>query len=253
MTAAVIKLPNARRFTGKVSQLTVDVYNPTSVSYVLPGPWPQTANVVTAGGTQTWSVSTTGYANVGGVVTGVTVAIDGTVVGQSVLPFNLSGSHTTLPTTLFVTSLNAGSHNFTVSPLNNLSSSAFDTCSLGMMEYPANATVRSGVLQGPWATNSATPVTLNGGQQSWTMSASMYASNSSVTGVAVFVDGVNTANSMLAFNQTGVHVTLPTIMFTTSLAAGNHNIVVAPLNAVSSSSQFDTCSYLINEFNFTGY
>ena len=254
LAAAVLSLPNASRFTGNLSQLNNDLYRvPSLASYTLTGPWPQTSNVVLAGGTQAWMVSTSAYANTAGVVTGVKVAIDGTVSGQSALPFNLTGCHTTLPTVLFGTTLAAGTHSVTVSPLNgNLASSVFDTCSFMVSEYGNSySTVRSGVVQGPWSNTSVANVVLGGGIQNWVLSTSVYAANSgvsSVTGVQVGVDGSVRANASLAFNQVGVHASLPTVMFTTNLAAGTHSLSVTPLNGACGSSVYDSCSYMVNEF-----
>lgn len=254
LSTAVLSLPNASRFTGNLSQLKNDLYRvPSLGSYTMTGPWPQTSSVVLAGGTQAWMVSTSAYANTAGVVTGVKVSIDGTVLGQSALPFNLTGCHTTLPTVLFGTALAAGTHTLSVSPLNaNLASSLFDTCSFMFSEYGNSySTVKSGVVQGPWSNASVANVVLGGGLQNWVLSTSVYAANtgvSSVTGVQVAVDGSVQGNTSLAFNQIGVHASLPTVMFTTNLAAGTHSLSVTPLNGACGSSVYDSCAYMVNEF-----
>lgn len=250
LSASVINLPYAPKFNGNISTLTNDVRaTPTVSSGVLSGPWPARANVTLGGGLQAWTLSATAYANTGAVA-GVQATLDGSNVAQANLAFNLTGTHATLPTMMFGTALAAGSHTLMVNPLNsNSSSSVYDTAVYQVCEYYNNPTIVCGSVNGPWSAGSgAANVILTGGVQTWQISASAYANNAAVTGIQVLIDGTLVGTSKLAFNQTGVHASLPTVLMNTSLAAGAHTISIRHLDSNVSSSAFDVASYQVVAF-----
>ncbi len=71
-------------------------------------------------------------------------------------------------------------------------------------------------------------------------------SNAATTaGVQVYLDGTAIGEALVCFNQTGMHMSLPTQFFAVNLTSGPHTITLQPLNANTVSDKNDFYSLWI--------
>lgn len=101
-------------------------------------------------------------------------------------------------------------------------------------------TAQSNVIVGPFSPSN-TAVTLGGGMQQWQVSIS------STYQVNVYVDGVFQTRAVPTFDTTGVHTTLPTVLFATNLGSGRHYLSLQASNTAYTSNS-DVASALVTEF-----